>query len=95
MAVKHQTVTVGATPTDLTAEVDNGYYMNNTRHLRVQNTSGTETVYLGGPGVTSTDYGLALAAGAVYEVNLLADEKLYATCAALGSAPVRLLHTGL
>lgn len=95
MAVKHQTITVTDVATDLTVEADTGHYANNTRHIRVQNTSGTAVVYIGGPGVTATNYGLSLAAGAATSFDLVADEKLYAICDALASAPVRLLHTGL
>jgi hypothetical protein len=94
MAVQHRTVTVGTTATDLTSEVRDALgYEDVARSMSIQNESGV-TVYIGGPGVTATDYGYALPASSEVAFDLRRSDVLFAAVAA-GTAPIRVLHTGV
>lgn len=99
MAVKHGVVDLSTTPVNMTAEADTPVFAGNTRFLRVQNTGSAE-VFIGGPNVSSTDYGMSLASGASVSFDLASDEAIYAVVAPVASpgvaaGTVRLLHTGL
>ena len=97
MAIKHASATVAATATDLvTAVADRTGHSDagrTSRTVLVQNNSAV-TVYLGGPGVTSTSYGYALAAGAEWAGELQPDDVLFGAVAS-GTAAVNVLHLGV
>jgi hypothetical protein len=94
MAVQHRTPTVGTTATDITSEVRDALgYEDVARSMSIQNESGV-TVYVGGPGVTSTDYGYAIPAGGEVAFDLRRSDVLFAAVA-VGTAQVRVLHTGV
>ena len=46
--------------------------------VTIQNVDETAIVYLGGEGVTSTDYGFKLTAGAAWSVELSGNDHIYA-----------------
>ena len=46
--------------------------------VTIQNIDDTATVYLGGEGVTTTDYGFKLVAGAAWSVELSGNDHIYA-----------------
>lgn len=46
--------------------------------VTIQNVDETAIVYLGGEGVTSTDYGFKLTAGAAWSVELSSNDHIYA-----------------
>lgn len=73
MAVTHAQTTVSTTAATLGRVTSN-------EALTVQNNSAV-TVYLGGPGVTTSAYGYALAPGGVIAVDLPASNVLYAIAA--------------
>jgi len=77
MAVTHARVSVGTTATKLTSDYDG----KDGQTINVQNPSASTTVYLGGEGVTTTDYGFALAVGTSFSIELQDDEKLYGVVA--------------
>jgi hypothetical protein len=74
MAVSHSRVSVGTTATKLTSDFDG----KDGQTINVQNPAGGADVFLGGEGVTTTDYGFLLGAGISFSVELQDDEKLYA-----------------
>lgn len=76
--IRHRAVTVGTTATSLSPLVDDS---SGIVSIAVQNPSGGVTVYLGGPGVTSSDYGYALATGKEIALDVPADKPLYAAVA--------------
>lgn len=72
MAVAHAIVTVGTTATALgAAEVVRSF---DKKAQSVLVTAGAEDLYLGGAGVTTTDYGYLLAAGASVAMDLGAED---------------------
>jgi hypothetical protein len=81
--LRTRNLTVNATPALLTIadEVDSP----NT--ISVQNTDSSNPVYLGGPSVTSSSYGIKLAAGQIFSADLGSYDKLYA----VGSGTVAVL----
>lgn len=90
MAVGHARVSVAATATVLgSAAADRDGFT-----VVVQNPSGGATVFLGGSGVTTTDYGYSLAAGAEVSVELLKGEALYGVVAS-GTTTVNVLRIGV
>lgn len=98
MAIAHARPVVGTTAVDLVSSVPDRVGFSNpsgvARGIIVQNPAGGSTVYLGGPGVTSTSYGYALAAGADYANDLQPDDALFGVVAS-GSVTVNVLHTGV
>lgn len=93
MAVQHRTVTVGTTATDLTSAVlDKDGFEDVTRSVTVQNTAGA-TLYVGGPGVTTADYGLSIPADTIVAFDLRRTDVLYGVLAAAGD--VHVMHTGV
>ena len=74
MAVSHSRVSVGTTATKLTTDYDG----KDGQTINVQNPAGGVDVYIGGEGVTTTDYGYLLKAETNFSVELQDDEKLYA-----------------
>jgi hypothetical protein len=77
MAVTHARVSVGTTATKLTSD----YEGKDGQTINVQNPAGGVDVYLGGDGVTTTDYGFLLKADSSFSIELQDDEKLYAVVA--------------
>ena len=55
--------------------------------ISIQNTDSTNPVYLGGSSVTTSSYGIKLAAGQIFSADLSAYDKLYA----IGSGTVSVL----
>ncbi|MEN9389435.1 MAG: hypothetical protein RLY61_519 [Candidatus Parcubacteria bacterium] len=72
--LRTRNLTLSSTPTLLTTtdevETDNT--------ISVQNTSDTATLYLGGPSVSSTSYGIRLLSGQIWSADLGPYDKLYA-----------------
>jgi hypothetical protein len=73
MAVSHQRVSVGTTATQLTLDADG----RDGQTINIQNPVGGATVYLGGTGVTTNNYGCELLAGASFSVELQQGEKVF------------------
>ena len=96
MAVEHARVTVGATATLLSTTVVQDTGLPVVRHTTsVQNPTGSgKTVYLGGAGVTSTDYGFALAEGSDWTTDLQPGEAMYGVVAS-ATATVNVLRVGV
>jgi hypothetical protein len=89
MAVSHSRVSVGTTATKLTSDFDG----KDGQTINVQNPAGGADVFLGGEGVTTTDYGFLLGAGISFSVELQDDEKLYAVVAS-STQTVNILRQG-
>ena len=89
MAVSHSRVSVGTTATKLTSDYDG----KDGQTINVQNPAGGADVFLGGEGVTTTDYGFLLGAGISFSVELQDDEKLYAVVTT-GTQTVNILRQG-
>jgi hypothetical protein len=62
--------------------------------VTIQNTHATALVYIGGTGVTSSNYGYRLSAGAAWSIELSGKDALYAVSDTNGSA-VAVLTTSL
>ena len=77
MAVSHAIISVGTTATKLTSDYDG----KDGQTINVQNPAGGATVYLGGEGVTTSNYGFVLGAGISFSIELQDDEKLYGVVA--------------
>ena len=90
MAVGHERVSVGTAATvvgDASRDRD-GFT------VIIQNPTGGASVFLGGPGVTTSDYGYEVVAGGDVGVELLKDEELYAVVAS-GTITVNVLRVGV
>ena len=62
--------------------------------VTIQNTDGSAYVYLGGEGVTASDYGYRLAPGAAWSVELPGTDALYAITDT-NNSKIAVLWTGL
>lgn len=62
--------------------------------ITIQNVDDAAIVYLGGEGVTASDYGFKLAAGAAWSVELPGNDALYAISDTNGS-DIAVLRLGL
>jgi len=62
--------------------------------ITIQNTDGSAYVYIGGEGVTTTNYGYRLAPGAAWSIELSGHDALYAITDTNGSK-VAVLKTSL
>ena len=62
--------------------------------ITIQNIHASAYVYIGGEGVTSSDYGYRIAPGSAFSVELPETNSLYAITTVNGSA-VAVLQTGL
>ena len=62
--------------------------------ITIQNTDGSAYVYLGGNGVTSSNYGYRLAPGAAWSVELAGPDALYAITDT-DESEIAVLKTGL
>ena len=89
MAVTHNIVSVGATATI----ISNAANDRDGHSVLVQNPSASVTVYIGGAGVTTTSYGVALAGGADISIDLLQGEVLYGVVAS-STQNVNVLRAG-
>jgi len=89
MAVSHARVSVGTTATKLTTDYDG----KDGQTINVQNPAGGVDVYIGGEGVTTTDYGYLLKAETNFSVELQDDEKLYAVVTT-GTQTVNIIRQG-
>jgi hypothetical protein len=67
-------VTLSSTPTLLTITDD----VDTPNTISVQNTHSSATIYLGGPDVSSSSYGVRLSAGQMWSADLGPYDKLYA-----------------
>jgi hypothetical protein len=89
MAVTHNIVAIGTTATVIsTAAGDRDGHS-----VLVQNPSASVTVYIGGEGVTTSSYGVALAGGADMSIDLLQNEVLYGVVAS-STQNVNVLRAG-
>ena len=90
MAIAHERVVVAATATKVAdAERDRDGFT-----VMVQNPAGGSSVFIGGPGVTTTSYGYEVVAGAEIGVELTKDEELYAVVDS-GTVTVNVLRIGV
>ncbi len=94
MAIKHTTVTVGTAAVDLVSSVPDLTDRAVIERSLVVSNEGTVDVFLGGPGVSVTDYGLRLAAGGSMTLDLTMRDVLFAVAGAAGQV-VRVLHAGV
>lgn len=98
MALAHFNKTVGLTAVSLSTDVaDSGDFNEDgtvTRRLVVSN-EGAAIIYLGGPGVTTTNYGVKLAAttGQI-TLELVPGDEVWAISGTAGQT-VRVLHVGV
>jgi len=72
--LRTRNITLSSTPTLLTAtdEIDT------LNTISIQNTSDSATLYLGGPAVSSSSYGIRLLSGQIWSADLGSYDKLYA-----------------
>lgn len=89
MPVSHNRISVGTEATKLTNDFDG----RDGQTINVQNPAGGVDVYLGGAGVTTTDYGYLLKAETSFSIELQDDEKLYAVVAS-GTQTVNVIRQG-
>lgn len=83
MASSHARVTVTTTATRLDTPAAAPDYVSPGQRVRVQNPTGaTQSVFLGGAGVTAAAYGHELAAGTTVEFDLARDDELWGIVAA-------------
>lgn len=89
MTVNHSTKTVGTTATPLFAVNDN-FTQRRRGTFSVQNNSAS-TVFVGGPGVTTSSFGYKLVAGDSMAFDLGPSDILYAVVAS-GTADINLMQ---
>jgi hypothetical protein len=77
MAVTHNIVSVGTTATVISTAVND----REGHSVLIQNPSASTTVYIGGTGVTTTSYGVALAGGSDISIDLQQGEIVYGVVA--------------
>jgi len=72
--LRTRNITLSSTPTLLTTtdEIDT------LNTISIQNTSDSATLYLGGPSVSSSSYGIRLLSGQIWSADLGSYDKLYA-----------------
>lgn len=89
MAVTHNIVTVGTTATVISTAAND----RDGHSVLVQNPSASTVVYIGGAGVTTSSYGVALAGGSDISIDLQQGEILYGVVASSTQA-VNVLRAG-
>jgi hypothetical protein len=89
MAVTHNRITIGTTATTISSAVSD----RDGHSVLVQNPSASTIVYIGGDGVTTSSYGVALAGGADISIDLLQGEILYGVVAS-STQVVNVLRAG-
>ena len=62
--------------------------------ITLQNVSEAETIYIGGEGVSTTNYGFRLSPGQAFSIELPGLDALYVTASA-SDTPLAILQTGL
>lgn len=72
--LRTRNLTLTSTPTLLTVSDD----LETPNTVSIQNTSDSATLYLGGPSVSSSLYGVRLLAGQIWSADLGAYDQLYA-----------------
>lgn len=72
--LRTRNLTLTSTAQELT--IDDSIDTANT--ISVQNTDASAPVYIGGQSVTSSNYGIKLAAGQIWSADLAANDQLYA-----------------
>lgn len=75
MAVTHEIVTVGESPVIVGPSGNHAG-----RDITIQNLSQSTNVYLGGQGVTTTNFGYKLIPNSAWSVELKAKDIIYAVC---------------
>lgn len=89
MAVTHSIVSVGTTATVISSAAND----RDGHSVCIQNPSASTTVYIGGAGVTTSSYGVALAGGADISLDLLQGEIVYGVVAS-STQNVNVLRAG-
>lgn len=74
MSISHERVTVSSSTA---TQVSSNYAGKDGQTVSVQNPEGGSTVYLGGVGVTTADYGFELVAGTTFSIEMQDGEKLF------------------
>jgi hypothetical protein len=72
--LRTRNLTLTSTAQELT--IDDSIDTANT--ISVQNTDASATIYIGGPSVTSSSYGIKLAAGQIWSADLAPNDQVYA-----------------
>lgn len=96
MTIKHSTETVTVAGVCLTASIPDSLYGRTNRNAKTRTLvlKAVGDLYLGGQGVTSTSYGVKLAAGEVFAAELKPDDELYAAVAT-GTLSQPVIHLGV
>lgn len=95
MSIAHALVNVDTTPVSLTASVADADNPGAAQVRSVILTNvGTASVYVGGPSVTTSNYGFELKTGTQLSIDLGPGDVPYAVGAAAGGQ-VRVLHAGV
>lgn len=89
MAITHNIVSVGTTQTVISTAAND----RDGHSVLIQNPSASTTVYIGGDGVTTSSYGVALAGGADISIDLLQGEIVYGIVAS-STQSVNVLRAG-
>lgn len=89
MAVTHERVTVATTATVISTAAND----RDGHSVCVQNPAGGATVYIGGSGVTTSSYGVALGESSDISIDLLQGEVLYGIVAS-STQTVNVLRAG-
>lgn len=84
--LRTRNLTLTSTPTLLTVSDD----LETPNTVSIQNTSDSVALYLGGPSVSSSSYGVKLLAGQIWSADLGAYDELYAV--GTGTAAVLILE---
>lgn len=91
MAASHDTITVGTSATQVSIDETVRSFDAKAQSVLVQATDAA--VFLGGPGVTTTDYGYKVDAAGAVALDLGPSDRLYAVAAA--ETPVHVLYLGV
>lgn len=88
MGISHERVSIGTTATLISALAVG----RDGQTVAIQNPTGS-TVYLGGPGVTTSSYGYELGAGITFSIEMRHNEQLYGVVAT-GTQTVNVIRQG-
>jgi hypothetical protein len=72
--LRTRNLTLNATAQELTIDDD----MDTPNTISVQNTDASAVLYIGGPSVSSSSYGVKLSAGQIWSADLASNDQLYA-----------------
>ena len=81
--LRTRNLTLTSTPQELTIDDD----MDTPNTISIQNTDSLEPIYIGSESVTTSSYGIKLAAGQTFSAELAANDQIYA----VGSGPVAVM----